>query len=75
MTTANEVASNANKMVIYRCPRYFDGDQAMKLIRYIMDFETGRKTLVLRDGSGAEYYARMEDVYELAEDTKQVWKP
>ena len=75
METAKEVLENANRTVIYRCPRYFDGDQAMKLIRYIMDFETGRKTLVLRDGSGAEYYARMEDVYELAEDTKQVWKP
>jgi hypothetical protein len=71
MTTANEVASNANKTVMYRCPRYFDGDQAMKLIRYIMDFETGRKTLVLRDGSGAEYYARMEDVYELEQAGKR----
>ena len=73
MTTANEVASNANRTVIYRCPQYFDGDQAMKLIRYIMDFETGRKTLVLRDGSGAEYYARMEDVY--AADAEQVRQP
>jgi len=28
---------------------------------------------VLRDGSGAEYYARMEDVY--AADAEQVRKP
>lgn len=71
METAKEVLENANKTVMYRCPRYFDRDEPMKLIRYIMDFETGRKTLVLRDGSGAEYYARMEDVYELEQAGKR----
>lgn len=62
------------KSVIYRNRQYFDKDMTMTLVRYEIDFEhDNRKTLVLRDAAGAEYYARMEDVY--AADAEQVRQP
>ena len=65
MKTANEVMRNAMKPVIYHNPQYFYKDMVMILVRYEIDFEHGnRKTLILKDAAGAEYHARMEDVYE-----------
>ena len=72
MKTANEILRNAMKPVIYRNQQCFDHDVEMLLIRYEIDFEhDNRKTLILKDAAGAEYHARMEDVYEKVDQVRQ----